>query len=73
MRQKKWFPIGYMFVATAFFSTIIIGFAEATRARVEANEKLAFEQAVLTVLPDLYNPAMNYLTTNRCLSKIQTL
>ena len=33
MREKKWFPIGYMFVVTAFFSAIIIGFAEVTRAR----------------------------------------
>lgn len=53
MREKKWFPIGYMFLVTAFFSSIIIGFAEVTRGRVEANEKLAFERAVVSVLPDL--------------------
>jgi Na+-transporting NADH:ubiquinone oxidoreductase subunit C len=53
MTEKKWFPIGYMFVMTAFFSSIIIGFSQVTRARVEANEKLAFERAVLTVLPEI--------------------
>ncbi len=58
MIEKKWFPIGYMFVLTAFFSSIIIGFAQVTRERVEANEKLAFERAVVTVLPDLAASAL---------------
>ncbi len=53
MTEKKWFPIGYMFVLTAFFSAIVIGFAQVTQERVQANEKLAFERAVVTVLPDL--------------------
>ena len=53
MTDKKWYPIAYMFVATAVFSTVIIGFSEVTRARVEANETLAFERAVVSVLPGL--------------------
>jgi Na+-transporting NADH:ubiquinone oxidoreductase subunit C len=47
-----------MFVLTAFFSAIIIGFAQVTRARVEANEKLAFERAVVSVLPELGDTAL---------------
>ncbi len=53
MREKWWFPVVYMFVITAFFSSIVIGFAQFTRDRVEANEDLAYERAVLTVLPGL--------------------
>lgn len=53
MREKWWFPVVYMFVVTAFFSSIVIGFSQFTSARVEANEYLAFEKAVLAVLPGL--------------------
>lgn len=53
MIEKKWYPIAYMFVATAVFSAVIIGFTQVTQARVEANEKLAFERAVVSVLPGL--------------------
>lgn len=53
MRDKRWFPILYMFLTTAFFSSIIIGFTAVTRQRVEANEKLAFERAVLDIVPGL--------------------
>lgn len=53
MTEKWWFPVAYMFVVTAFFSSIVIGFARFTDERVEANRDLAFEKAVLTVLPDL--------------------
>ncbi|HPC96789.1 MAG TPA: FMN-binding protein [Sedimentisphaerales bacterium] len=53
MREKRWFPILYMFGVTAFFSSIIIAFASATRGRVEANAELAFERAVLEVVPGL--------------------
>jgi len=51
MREKSWFPIVYMFVITAFFSSILIGLARFTRDRVDANQRLAFEKAVLTALP----------------------
>ena len=40
-----------MFCVTAFFSSIVIGLTHITSERVEANEKLAFERAVLSVLP----------------------
>lgn len=47
MKDKPWFAVVYMFLITAFFSSVVIGFARVTRQRVEANQKLAFEQAVL--------------------------
>ncbi len=59
MRQKRWFPIFYMFVATAFFSSIVIGFTQLTSEKVKASEKLSFERAVLSVLPGLYREKMN--------------
>lgn len=52
MKNKPYFPVIYMFIITAFFSSILILFARATRGRVEANELLAFERAVLAVFPD---------------------
>ena len=55
MQEKWWFPIVYMFLITAFFSSIVIGFSYVTSARVEANENLAFEKAVLMALPGLYD------------------
>ena len=55
MRDKSWFPTIYMFLMMAFFSSIIIGFSQVTRARVEANADLAFEKAVLTILPGLFD------------------
>jgi len=53
MRETWWFPVVYMFVMTAFSSSIVIGFAQFTSDRVEANEDLAFERAVLAVLPGM--------------------
>ena len=55
IRQKRWFPVVYMFAATAFFSSIVIGLTQSTSERVAANEKLTFEKAVLAVLPGLYD------------------
>jgi RnfABCDGE-type electron transport complex G subunit len=55
IQQKRWFPIAYMFVITAFFSSIVIGLAQSTSERVKANEKLIFEKAALAVLPGLYD------------------
>ena len=49
IRDKPWFAVVYMFCVTAFFSFIIIGFAQVTKDRVKANEQLAFETAVLEV------------------------
>ena len=51
IRKKSWFPIFYMFCITALFSSIVIGLTRVTSERVEANQKLAFERAVLSVLP----------------------
>jgi len=53
IRKRSWFPILYMFCMTAFFSSIVIGLTRLTNERVETNEKLAFERAVLSVLPDM--------------------
>lgn len=49
MKDKPWFAVVYMFLITAFFSSIVIGFARFTADRVEANRQLAFEKAVLQV------------------------
>jgi Na+-transporting NADH:ubiquinone oxidoreductase subunit C len=50
MKHSRGYPVFYMFVITAFLSSIVIGFAQFTRTRVEANELLSFERAVLSVL-----------------------
>jgi Na+-transporting NADH:ubiquinone oxidoreductase subunit C len=55
MVQKLWFPVVYMFAVTAFFSSIVIGFTQATGNRIGANQKLSFEKAILAALPDLYD------------------
>jgi Na+-transporting NADH:ubiquinone oxidoreductase subunit C len=47
MTDKPWYPVVYMFVVTAFFSSAVIGLARFTHDRVTANEQLAFEKAVL--------------------------
>ncbi len=49
MKDKPWFSVVYMFIVTAFFSSVVIGFARFTQDRVEANRQLAFEKAVLEV------------------------
>jgi Na+-transporting NADH:ubiquinone oxidoreductase subunit C len=65
MREKWWFPVVYMFVVTAFFSSIVIGFSQFTSARVQANQYLAFEKAVLMVLPGLMNRKESRLQRHR--------
>jgi len=55
IREKAYFPVVYMFAVTAFFSSVVIGLTRLTAGRVRANEKLAFEKAVLKVLPGLYD------------------
>ena len=59
MREKRWFPILYMFIVTAAFSSVVIGFTGLTRRRVEANETLAFERAVVAVFPQLHKAGMS--------------
>ncbi|MBN2212338.1 MAG: FMN-binding protein, partial [Sedimentisphaerales bacterium] len=51
MKDAPWYPVVYMFVITAVFSSVLIGFSRATREHVEANQRLAFEKAVVSVLP----------------------
>ncbi len=65
MRQKRWFTIVYMFLVTAFFSSIVIGLSQFTRTRVEANKMLNFEKAVLAVLPGLFNANASGLELHR--------
>ena len=65
MREKWWFPVVYMFAVTAFFSSIVIGFSQLTKDRVEANEYLAFEKAVLAVLPGLLDSQAGRLELHR--------
>ena len=51
LRERPWYPILYMFVVTAFFSAVLIGLSRFTRDRVEANQRVALERAVLEALP----------------------
>lgn len=51
MHEKVWFPVVYMFLATLFFSAILIVFGAFTRQRVKDNERIAFERAVLEAVP----------------------
>jgi len=46
-----------MFIVTAAFSSVVIGFAMKTENLVKANAQLLLEKAVLQVLPTLYNDA----------------
>ena len=66
MRDKPFFAVIYMFVLTAFFSAVLIGFARLTRSRVDANQKIAFEKAVLEVIPEIT------VTTNAKIHQIFT-
>lgn len=59
-----------MFCVTAFFSSIVIGLTRLTGERVEANEKLAFERAVLSVLPDVDVDKMRRLEIHNTFTKM---
>ncbi|MHC4681645.1 MAG: FMN-binding protein [Planctomycetota bacterium] len=65
IRKQPWYPVLYMFCVTAFFSTVVIGLTHLTRERVEANQRLALERAVVTVLPGLYEDKLNSLDLHR--------
>ncbi len=54
MRDKPYYAVVYMFVITAFFSTLLIGLARMTNKRVLANEQLNFERAVVNVFPQIH-------------------
>lgn len=68
--KKPWFPIAYMFFVTAFFSSIVIGLTRFTSERVEANQKLAFERAVLSVLPGVKVETMTSLEIHNTFNEI---
>ena len=53
MKDKPYFAVVYMFVLTAFFSSLLIGFSRLTRQRVQANEQLNFERAVVQAFPEI--------------------
>lgn len=59
MRQGRAYPVVYMFVVTAAFSSVVIGFTALTEERVRANARLSLESAVLGVLPGLYEPGLS--------------
>jgi Na+-transporting NADH:ubiquinone oxidoreductase subunit C len=70
IRKQYWFPVAYMFCVTAFFSSIVIGLTRSTGELVEANEKLAFERAVLSVLPDVDVDKMRRLEIHNTFTKM---
>lgn len=51
MHDKVWFPVVYMFVVTLLLSAVLVIFGAFTRQRVEDNERIAFERAVLEAVP----------------------
>jgi Na+-transporting NADH:ubiquinone oxidoreductase subunit C len=53
IREKTWYPIIYMFAITMVLSTILIIFGTFTRQRVQDNERIAFERAVLEAVPEV--------------------
>jgi len=53
MRDKPYFAVVYMFVLTMFFSALLIGFSWMTSGRVQMNEQLNFERAVVQVFPEI--------------------
>lgn len=53
MKDKPYFAVVYMFVLTAFFSTLLIGYSRLTSQRVRTNEQLNFERAVVQVFPEI--------------------
>jgi len=50
MKDKPWYPVLYMFIVTAAFSSVVIGVGAVTHDRVLANERLAFEKSVVYAL-----------------------
>lgn len=50
IKEKRWYPVLFMFTVSVILSSVIIGFSIATERRVKANERIAIEQAALKVL-----------------------
>ena len=53
MREKPLYPVVYMFVITAFFSLLLIGFSRYTRDEIEINMQMALERAIVGVFEDI--------------------
>jgi Na+-transporting NADH:ubiquinone oxidoreductase subunit C len=53
MKESRYFAVVYMFVLTAICSTLLIGLARLTEAKVKSNEQIAFERAALAVFPSV--------------------
>lgn len=65
MKEKRWFPVMYMFIITAIVSTAVIGFSQYTRERVQANRERTFEIAVLKVLPGMFEPGLSFVELHK--------
>ena len=65
MKENRLFPVMYMFIVTAVFSTAVIGFAKYTQDRVQANQQLNFEVAVLKVLPGMYDSNLSSIELHK--------
>jgi len=65
IRKQPWYPVLYMFCVTACFSTVVIGITRLTSERVQTNQRLALERAVLSVLPGLYEDKINRTELHR--------
>ena len=59
MKNKRWYPVMYMFIITAILSAAVIGFSQFTQEIVQANQERNFEVAVLKVLPGMYDPNLS--------------
>ena len=69
MKNNRMFPVLYMFVITIIVSTAIIGFAQYTQERVQANKELTFDIAVLKVLPGMYEPGLSSIEIHKKFSE----
>lgn len=65
IKDKIWYPVVYIFVITLFFTAILILFGRFTRERVENNAQIAFERAVLEVLPITLPQSMSLVEIHR--------
>jgi len=45
--EKPWYPLAYMFAVTAVFSGVLIGFSALTQDRVDRNEQIFLQRAIL--------------------------
>ncbi len=65
MKNKRWYPVMYMFIVTAILSAAVIGFSQYTQEIVQANQERNFEVAVLKVLPGMYDPDLSTIDLHK--------